>query len=101
MLTLLQVVIACLNSRCSPDISWWPSLESSGGDEISHVQVEDLGLSAQPHVSPVELLPDLTSSLVIIASDGVWDVASPDRVVEVGPDLAICWLHAWFGLVQQ
>ncbi|KAK9810559.1 hypothetical protein WJX73_000740 [Symbiochloris irregularis] len=47
-----------------------------------YLKVEDLGLSAQPHVSPVECVGDASSALVIIASDGVWDVASPDRVVQ-------------------
>lgn len=46
-------------------------------------QVEDLGLSAIPHVSLVEQASDTSTTLVIIASDGVWDVASADRIIQV------------------
>lgn len=48
-------------------------------------QVEDLGLSAVPHVSPVESFDPSRQMLVLVASDGVWDVASAERVVQVGP----------------
>ena len=48
------------------------------------MQVEDLGLSASPHWSPVQRFdPAQQMQLVIMASDGVWDVASAERVVQV------------------
>ena len=47
------------------------------------MQVEDLGLSASPHWSPVERFDPAQQMLVIIASDGVWDVASAQRIVQV------------------
>lgn len=44
---------------------------------------EDLGLSAQPHVSTVvQVRPD-QSGLLVMASDGLWDVASPQRVMQL------------------
>lgn len=43
---------------------------------------ENLGLSAEPHISPVyELGPDDTHLLV--ASDGLWDVISPSAAADV------------------
>ena len=66
------------------------------------VQVEDLGLSAQPHVSDVEHVPDSSRVLVIIASDGVWDVASPERVVQVSWSMQPAMLHVvWPAVVSQ
>ena len=45
----------------------------------------DLGLSAAPHVSPVLRLPPRASGLVVLASDGLWDVAEASRAVAVRP----------------
>ena len=39
---------------------------------------EDLGLSAEPHVSDVITLGDDQEALIVIASDGLWDVISAD-----------------------
>lgn len=44
---------------------------------------EDLGLSAQPHVSEVVRLPPGGAGMVVMASDGLWDVAEPPRVQAV------------------
>ena len=54
-------------------------------DEATCCQVEDLGLSAVPHVSPVESFDPSRQMLVLVASDGVWDVASAERVVQACP----------------
>ncbi|DBA93109.1 TPA: hypothetical protein ACH3X2_003427 [Trebouxia sp. C0005] len=44
---------------------------------------EDLGLSAQPHVSSViKIAPD-QSGVVIMASDGLWDVTDARRVLQI------------------
>jgi len=44
---------------------------------------EDLGLSAQPHVSSViKIAPD-QSGIVIMASDGLWDVTDAQRVLQI------------------
>ncbi|KAK9843961.1 hypothetical protein WJX81_000542 [Elliptochloris bilobata] len=43
----------------------------------------DLGLSAAPHVSRVVRLPPRASGLVVLASDGLWDVADAARAVAV------------------
>lgn len=50
----------------------------------------DLGLSAAPHVSHVVRLPPRASGLVVLASDGLWDVASAARAVAVRPSLGRC-----------
>ena len=39
---------------------------------------EDLGLSAQPHISPVVRLGHCDSALVLMASDGLWDVVDAE-----------------------
>lgn len=39
---------------------------------------EDLGLSAQPHISPVVRLGRCDSALVLMASDGLWDVVDAE-----------------------
>ena len=52
----------------------------------------DLGLSAAPHVSPVVRLPPRASGLVVLASDGLWDVASAARAVAVRPRSGQCIL---------
>lgn len=44
---------------------------------------EDLGLSAEPSVSGVSRLAPDQGGLVIIASDGVWDVADYEKIVAV------------------
>ena len=44
---------------------------------------EDLGLSAQPHVSSVIKVSGSANGLIIIASDGLWDVSDPDLAVKV------------------
>lgn len=36
---------------------------------------QDLGLSAAPHVSPVVTLEPAAAGIVVLASDGLWDVA--------------------------
>ena len=51
------------------------------GDKF--IKDEDLGFSAVPYVSPVVKLGPEESGLLIIASDGLWDVAEPERVMEV------------------
>lgn len=44
---------------------------------------EDLGLSAHPHISAVvQLRPD-QSGFLVMASDGLWDVADPQRVMQL------------------
>ncbi len=43
----------------------------------------DLGLSAAPHVSPVVRVPPRASGLVVLASDGLWDVAEATRALAV------------------
>ena len=43
----------------------------------------DLGLSAAPHVSHVVRLPPRAAGLVVLASDGLWDVANAARAVAV------------------
>ena len=43
-----------------------------------------MGLSSEPYVSPVvRLEPGSTSALVIIASDGLWDVADEKAAMRV------------------
>lgn len=46
---------------------------------------EDLGLSAEPHVSPVVRLSEEQGGILLIASDGLWDVAEAEAVTQ-----AIC-----------
>lgn len=47
-------------------------------------QDEDMGLSAEPFVSDVvRLEPGAASALVIIASDGLWDVADERAAMSV------------------
>ena len=48
------------------------------------VKEEDLGFSAVPAVSKVIKLPPQETALVVLASDGLWDVAKPTQVMEVG-----------------
>ena len=56
------------------------------------MQVEDLGLSAVPHWGPVQRFdPAQQMQLIVIASDGVWDVASADRVVQVCVHACALW----------
>jgi hypothetical protein len=60
----------------------------------------DLGLSAAPHVSPVLRLPPRASGLVVLASDGLWDVAEASRAVAVRPARAgvrrrACSMRGW------
>lgn len=44
---------------------------------------EDLGLSAQPHVSSVTKIAPDQSGIVIMASDGLWDVTDAHRVLQI------------------
>lgn len=44
---------------------------------------EDLGLSAEPHVSDVATLPLDQGALVLVASDGVWDVLDFAKVASL------------------
>lgn len=44
---------------------------------------EDLGLSAQPYISPVVKVRPDQSGLLVMASDGLWDVAEPQRVLQL------------------
>ena len=43
------------------------------------IKAGDLGLTGDPHVSPVTWLPPGSRALLLAASDGVWDVASARR----------------------
>lgn len=47
------------------------------------IKSADLGFTAVPSVSEVMQLAPAESGLVVIASDGLWDVAEPGRVMEV------------------
>ena len=71
-----KVLLACLERGHSvlgtPVPRWW-------------MQVEDLGLSASPHWCPVQRFDPVRRMLVVLASDGVWDVASAERVMQVRP----------------
>ena len=67
--------------------AWQSSLLQLATDKYPCCQVEDLGLSAVPHVSPVESFDPSRQMLVLVASDGVWDVASAERVVQACPQL--------------
>lgn len=52
----------------------------------SCVQDEDLGLSCQPSVSQVVRLPRDArdgGGVLVLASDGLWDVADTSAVVQV------------------
>lgn len=49
------------------------------------IKIADLGFIAAPSVSEVVRLGPQDSGLVVIASDGLWDVAEPGRVMQVGP----------------
>ena len=40
----------------------------------------DLGLSAEPHLSEVVKIPPNQGAIILIASDGLWDVADPETV---------------------
>lgn len=40
----------------------------------------DLGLSAEPHLSEVVKIPPNRGAIILIASDGLWDVADPETV---------------------
>jgi len=40
----------------------------------------DLGLSAEPHLSEVVKIPPDRGAIILIASDGLWDVADPETV---------------------
>jgi protein phosphatase len=50
---------------------------------LRYLKEEDVGFSATPHVSTAHLVRPGTSAIVIIASDGLWDVVSPDRAAQV------------------
>ena len=44
---------------------------------------EDLGLSAQPHISHVIKISPDQSGIVVMASDGLWDVTDAQRVLQI------------------
>lgn len=44
---------------------------------------EDLGLSAEPHVSDVVVLGGDREALIVIASDGLWDVMSAEDAMDL------------------
>ena len=48
---------------------------------------QDLGLSAVPHVSEVVCLEPGASAVVVLASDGLWDVADGEVALKVRPSL--------------
>lgn len=50
------------------------------------------GLSAEPHVSGVVRLEEQQGGILLIASDGLWDVADPEAVAA-----AICQADRWAG----
>ena len=43
---------------------------------------EDLGLSAHPHVSDVVHVPGDEGGVVVVASDGLWDVCSAGQALQ-------------------
>lgn len=47
------------------------------------IKTADLGFIAVPSISEVVRLGPEDSGLVVIASDGLWDVAEPGRVMKV------------------
>ena len=49
---------------------------------------QDLGLSAVPHVSDVVRLEPAASGVVVLASDGLWDVADGDAALKACPLLS-------------
>lgn len=51
------------------------------GDKF--LKEKDMGLSAQPHVSPVVRLEAGVPSIVLLASDGLWDVADGESAMKV------------------
>jgi serine/threonine protein phosphatase PrpC len=53
------------------------------GDKF--LKEQDMGLSAQPHVSPVMRLDPCASGIVLLASDGLWDVADGTAAMQVSP----------------
>ncbi len=59
-------------------------------------QEQDLGMTAEPHVSPVVRVPRGGALMLLMASDGLWDVAPHERAVEVAVDA----YHASFGNVR-
>ncbi len=46
---------------------------------------EDLGLSAEPYVSPVLRFELTQRSVALLASDGLWDVMEPSAAMQVAP----------------
>ena len=54
------------------------------------IKAADLGFTAVPSVSEVLRLGPSDSGLVVIASDGLWDVAEPGRVMQVGLHFLKC-----------
>ena len=48
---------------------------------------QDLGLSAVPHVSDVVCLEPGAAAVVILASDGLWDVADGAAALKARPSL--------------
>ena len=52
---------------------------------------EDLGLSAEPYVSPVLRFDPSQHGIVVMASDGLWDVIEPAAAMMVMPSLFLFW----------
>lgn len=48
-----------------------------------YIKGADLGFTAVPHVSSVARLAPHEAGMLVVASDGLWDVADPGRVMEV------------------
>jgi protein phosphatase len=51
------------------------------GDKF--LKEEDLGLSAQPYTSPVVRFGKADSGMVVVATDGLWDVTNGSNVAQV------------------
>jgi len=66
----------CLPAGAAPRL-YGLNLSRCLGDRA--IKEGDLGLLATPHVSPITLLPPGSRALLLLASDGVWDVASARR----------------------
>ena len=53
---------------------------------------EDLGLSAEPHVSGVLRFDPSQRGIALLASDGLWDVVEPPATMKV---TFLCGYHVW------
>ena len=52
---------------------------------------EDLGLSAEPHISGVLRFDPSQRGIALLASDGLWDVVEPPAAMKV---IFLCGYHA-------